>query len=83
MENLGAAMPTHIFIEHNKVVDVLSNEVLTCKTFEKTTFLIAPPRFVNGVVRADISGTVYLKNFNLCKNYVNGLPMAQDPTHPL
>ena len=41
MEKLGAAMPTHIFMEHNKVVYMLSNEGLKCKIFETPTFIIA------------------------------------------
>ena len=62
MEKPGAAMPTHIFMEHNKVVYMLSNEGLKCKTLKKKpTFLTAPPLFVTGLVWADNLGTMYLR----------------------
>ena len=61
MEKPGAAMPTHIFMENNKGVDMLSNEGLKCKTFKKPTFLTAPPLFVTGLVWADNLGTMYLR----------------------
>ena len=76
MEKLGAAMPTQIFMDHNKVVYMLSNEGLKFKTFETPTFIIAPPLFVNGEVRTAISETIYFRKFNLCNNYVHDLPMS-------
>ncbi|KAH0642508.1 hypothetical protein KY289_033482 [Solanum tuberosum] len=59
MEKLGAAMPTHIFREKNKVADMLSKEGLKCSTFRDPTFLIVPPMFANSAVWTGISGTMY------------------------
>ncbi|WMV42748.1 hypothetical protein MTR67_036133 [Solanum verrucosum] len=57
----GAAMPTHIFWEQNKVSDKLSKEGLLCSAFRDPTFLIVPPMFANSAVWTGISGTILKK----------------------